>query len=66
MSDTADQIASAQTGPIVMMKGRIVSLAEFELRSKAWKTSTLPKTRTANAAATPIAVPILIQLMNWE
>ncbi len=41
-SETPDQIASAHTGPIVMMVGRIVSLAELELRSKARKTSTLP------------------------
>jgi hypothetical protein len=42
MSATADQIASTQTGPIVMTNGRIVSLAEWESRSKAAKTSTLP------------------------
>ena len=41
-SDTPDQMASAHTGPIVMTKGRIVSLAEFELRSKARNTSTVP------------------------
>ena len=41
-SEAPDQIASAQTGPIVMTKGRIVSLAELELRSNAMNTSTVP------------------------
>ena len=44
---------SAQTGPMVITKGRIVSLAEFELRSKAWKTRTVPKSRTASAIDDP-------------
>ena len=38
----AAQIDSAQTGPIVITNGRIVSLAELELRSKASNTSTDP------------------------
>src|SRR5260370_20435193 len=42
MSVTADQTASTQTGPIVMTNGRIVSLAEWEARSKAEKTGRLP------------------------
>src|SRR5258708_34303705 len=46
-------IVSAQTGPMVMTKGRIVSLAELELRSKAWNTSTVPSSRTASASTTP-------------
>src|SRR5438105_3890770 len=45
--------ATTQTGAIVMTKGRRVSLAEFELRSKARKTSTVPYKRTMNATATP-------------
>jgi hypothetical protein len=35
-------IATAQTGVIVIKKGRIVSLAEWEFRSKAMKTRTVP------------------------
>ena len=35
-----------------MMKGRIVSLAELELRSKASKTATVPYSRTISATAT--------------
>ena len=34
--------ASAQTGAMVMMKGRIVSLPECETRSNARKTMTVP------------------------
>ena len=50
---TAAQIAKAQTGPIVITNGRTVSLPEWELRSKAKKTSTVPYRRTARASATP-------------
>ncbi len=39
---TAAAIATAQTGIIVMRKGRIVSLAECESRSNAMKTRTVP------------------------
>jgi len=35
-------MAKAHTGPIVMTSGLMVSLAEFELRSKAMKTRTVP------------------------
>ena len=45
-------MASAQTGPIVMMNGRIVSLAECESRSKAMNTRTVPYMSTANAIPT--------------
>ena len=38
----AAQMDSAQTGPIVITKGRMVSLAELELRSNASKTRTDP------------------------
>jgi hypothetical protein len=41
-STAAAAIARPQTGPIVMMKGLMVSLAEFELRSKASNTATEP------------------------
>ena len=41
-STAAAQIDRAQTGPIVITNGRIVSLAELEFRSKASKTNTLP------------------------
>jgi hypothetical protein len=50
-------MARAHTGPMVMTKGLIVSLAEFELRSKASNTITVPYRRTASATATPISVP---------
>jgi len=35
-------MATAQTGAMVIAKGRIVSLAEFESRSNAMKTMTVP------------------------
>ena len=38
----AAAIATIQTGAIVMMKGRMVSLFECETRSKASKTATVP------------------------
>ncbi len=38
----AAAIATAQTGAMVMMKGRIVSLFECDTRSKARKTMTVP------------------------
>ena len=38
----AAQIAIAHTGAIVITNGRIVSLAEWESRSNAWKTRTVP------------------------
>jgi hypothetical protein len=41
---------------MVMTKGRMVSLAEFELRSNAWNTSTLPSNRVAKAMATQATV----------
>jgi hypothetical protein len=44
-------MATAQTGAIVMTNGRIVSLAELELRSKASNTATLPYARRRNAMA---------------
>lgn len=49
-------MATAQTGAIVITKGRMVSLAEFELRSKAWNTSTVPTVRTANDTASQAIV----------
>ena len=53
-------MVSAQTGPIVITKGRMVSLAELELRSNAWNTRTVPKRRTASASATPPKVDHLM------
>jgi hypothetical protein len=44
-------IATAQTGAIVMTNGRMVSLAEFELRSKASNTATVPNSRRSKATA---------------
>ena len=40
-------MATPQTGVMVITKGRIVSLAEFESRSNAMKTITVPIIRTA-------------------
>ena len=56
----AAQMASAQTGPIVITKGRMVSLTEWELRSKASNTRTVPYRRTASATETPPAVDSLM------
>ena len=47
----AAAMATAQTGAIVMTNGRIVSLAEFELRSNASNTATVPYARRRNATA---------------
>jgi hypothetical protein len=52
-SAQAPAVATAQTGSMVMRKGRSVSLAECDVRSKAAKTNILPTSRTANAAMTP-------------
>ena len=49
-------MATAHTGPIVMMNGRIVSLAELELRSKASKTATVPYSKKMSATASQPAV----------
>ena len=59
----AAQIASAQTGPIVITKGRIVSLLEWELRSKAKKTRTVPYSRMARASETPAT---LVHFMSGQ
>ena len=47
----AAAIATAQTGAIVITNGRIVSLAELEIRSKASNTATVPKSRSSEPAA---------------
>ncbi len=47
-------MATTHTGPMVRMKGRMVSLAECELRSKARKTRTVPYTRKTNATPMPV------------
>ena len=43
-------MATAQTGAIVIMNGRIVSLLECELRSNAMKTMTVPSRRRTKPA----------------
>src|SRR5712691_2758057 len=62
-SETPDQIASAHTGPIVMMNGRMVSLAECESRSKAMKTRTVPYASTARAIPT---IPNVFTFISTE
>ena len=44
-------MAIAQTGAIVMTKGRMVSLTECESRSKAMNTATVPYSREAKPSA---------------
>ena len=58
-STRAAATATAHTGAIVIRKGRIVSLAEFELRSNAPNTRTVPIASSKKAAATPTTVLIL-------
>ena len=49
-------IATAHTGAMVIRKGRMVSLLECELRSKAMKTITVPKRRRTKPAISPAHV----------
>jgi hypothetical protein len=46
--------ATAQTGAMVMTKGRIVSLFECETRSNARKTMSVPYSRRMNANTTAV------------
>jgi|GraSoi013_1_20cm_4_1032433.scaffolds.fasta_scaffold41041_2 hypothetical protein len=52
--------ATAQTGAMVMTKGRIVSLFECETRSNARKTMTVPYSRRMNATITAHVTPGLV------
>src|SRR5438132_8613601 len=54
-------MATAQTGAMVITNGRIVSLAECELRSKASKTRTVPNSSTTNAMPTQTRVFALMR-----
>ena len=58
-------MATAQTGAIVMMNGRMVSLAECESRSKAMNTATVPKIREANPNASQAYLHLnTVQIMD--
>ena len=54
----AAQMATSQSGTIVIRNGRSVSLTEFELESKAKNTLIVPNKSSANMIAKAILAPI--------